>query len=70
MLLARRILERIDNKTLDQLFHSVSESRIREICRIGKFDFHAAALTKIIGSRQGIKILKAVLGNEIRRLLF
>jgi geranylgeranyl reductase family protein len=70
MLLARRILERIDNKTLDQLFHSVSESRIREICRIGKFDFHAAALTKIIGSRQGIKILKAILGNEIRRLLF
>jgi geranylgeranyl reductase family protein len=70
MLLARQILERIDNKTLDQLFHSVSESRIQEICRIGEFDFHTAALTKIIGSRQGIKILKAILGNEIRRLLF
>jgi len=70
MLLARRILERIDNKTLDQLFQSVSESRIREICEIGEFDFHTAALTKIFGSRQGIKILKAILGNEIRRLLF
>jgi digeranylgeranylglycerophospholipid reductase len=69
MLLARRILERIDNKTLDQLFHSVSESTIREICRIGEFDFHIAALTKILGSRQGMKIMKAILGNEIRRLL-
>ncbi|HXX96450.1 MAG TPA: dehydrogenase, partial [Candidatus Bathyarchaeia archaeon] len=70
MLLARRILERIDNKTLDELFHSVSKSTIREICRIGDFDFHTAALTKIFASRQGIQIMKAILGNEIRRLLF
>ncbi|MFY9799558.1 MAG: NAD(P)/FAD-dependent oxidoreductase [Candidatus Nitrosopolaris sp.] len=69
MLLARRILERVDNKALDELFHSVSESRLREICRIGEFDFHTAALTKIFASRQGIKIMKSILGNEIRRLL-
>jgi digeranylgeranylglycerophospholipid reductase len=69
MLLARRILERVDNKTLDELFHSVSKSRLQEISRIGEFDFHTAALTKIFGSRQGIKIIKAILGNEIRRLL-
>lgn len=69
MLLARRILERVDNKTLDELFRSVSKSSLQEISRIGEFDFHTAALTKIFGSRQGIKIIKAILGNEIRRLL-
>jgi geranylgeranyl reductase family protein len=69
MLLARRILERVDNKTLDELFQAVSESRLQEISRIGEFDFHTAALTKIFGSRNGIKIMKAILGNEIRRLL-
>jgi len=69
MLLARRILERVDNKTLDELFLAVSESRLQEISRTGEFDFHTAALTKIFGSRDGIKIMKAILGNEIRRLL-
>ena len=69
MLLARRILERVDNKTLDDLFLSVSESKLQEISRVGEFDFHTAALTKIFGSRHGIKIMKAILGNEIRRLL-
>jgi digeranylgeranylglycerophospholipid reductase len=69
MLLARRLLERVDNKTLDELFHSVSKSNLQEISRIGEFDFHTAALTKIFGSRQGIKIMKAILGNEVRRLL-
>ena len=69
MLLARRILERVDNKTLDELFLSVSESKLQEISRVGEFDFHTAALTKIFGSRLGVKIMKAILGNEIRRLL-
>ena len=69
MLLARRILERVDNKTLDELFLSVSESKLQEISRVGEFDFHTAALTKIFGSRHGVKIMKAILGNEIRRLL-
>jgi geranylgeranyl reductase family protein len=69
MILARRILERVDNKTLDELFSAVSESRLQEISRTGEFDFHTAALTKIFGSRDGIKIMKAILGNEIRRLL-
>lgn len=69
MLLARRILERVDNKTLDELFHAVSESRLQEISGMAEFDFHTAALTKIFGSRNGIKIMKAILGNEIRRLL-
>jgi flavin-dependent dehydrogenase len=69
MLLARRILERVDNKTLDDLFLSVSESKLQEISRVGEFDFHTAALTKIFGSRHGVKIMKAILGNEIRRLL-
>jgi digeranylgeranylglycerophospholipid reductase len=69
MLLARRILERVDNKTLDELFLSVSESKLQEISRIGEFDFHTTALTKIFGSRHGVKIIKAILGNEIRRLL-
>ena len=69
MILARRILERVDNKTLDELFSAVSESRLQEISRTGEFDFHTAALTKIFGSKDGVKIMKAILGNEIRRLL-
>ncbi len=69
MLLARRILERIDNRTLDQIFESVSNSSLREVSLEGSFDFHTTSLAKILGSRNGLRIMKAILGNEIRRLL-
>jgi flavin-dependent dehydrogenase len=68
MLLARRILERIDNQTLDQIFDSVSDSSLKDLSLEGNFDFHSSSLTKVLGTKPGLKIMKAMLGNEIRRL--
>ncbi len=68
MLLARRILERIDNRTLDQIFDSVSDSSLRDLTIEGNFDFHSSSLTKVLGTKQGLMLMKAMLGNEIRRL--
>jgi digeranylgeranylglycerophospholipid reductase len=68
MLLARRILERIDNQTLDQIFDSVSDSSLKDLSLEGNFDFHSSSLTKVLGTKHGLKIMKAILGNEIRRL--
>lgn len=69
MLLFRRVLERLDNKALDQLFVSVSKTKLDDMSRNGNFDFHSVALRRLFESSEGIRILRIFLGNEIRRLL-
>ncbi|MFL6384109.1 MAG: NAD(P)/FAD-dependent oxidoreductase [Nitrososphaeraceae archaeon] len=68
MLLIRKLLERLDNKAIDELFSTLSEGEMEVASKIGDFDFHSTAISKILGTRSGSKIIKTVLGNEIRRL--
>ena len=68
MLLARRLLERLDNRGLDELFASVSQSEIDFISQSGDFDFHSTALARVIGAKKTTSIIKSVLSNELRRL--
>jgi hypothetical protein len=68
MLLARRLLERLDNRGLDEVFASISQSEIDFISQSGDFDFHSTALARIIGTKKATKIIKSVLSNELRRL--
>jgi len=67
MLLARRLLERLDNKAIDELFAAIPKEKIEEASATGDFDFHSAALAKILGAKSAAKMVKALLGNEIRR---
>jgi digeranylgeranylglycerophospholipid reductase len=69
MLLARRLLERLDNKALDELFAAIPHDKIDEASAMGDFDFHSAAIAKILGAKAAAKMVKAILGNEIRRLI-
>lgn len=68
MLLARRLLERLDNAAIDQLFAAIPREKIEEASATGDFDFHSAAIGKILGAKIAAKIAKAILGNELRRL--
>lgn len=68
LLLLRKVLERLDNKAVDQLFATISKGEIEDISKTGDFDFHSTALSKILGSRSGLRIAKTLLDNEIRRL--
>ena len=68
MLLIRKLLERLDNKAIDELFSTLSEVEMGVASEIGDFDFHSTAISKILATRGGSKIIKAVLGNEIRRI--
>ncbi|HEX7031528.1 MAG TPA: dehydrogenase, partial [Nitrososphaera sp.] len=69
MLLARKLLERLDNKAIDELFSAVTPEKIEELSESGDFDFHSAALSKILGAKSAARMAKAFLGNEIRRLI-
>lgn len=68
MLLARKLLERLDNRAIDELFAAIPKDRIEEASS-GDFDFHAAALSKLLSAKGAAKMAKALLGNEIRRLV-
>ncbi|HVX01581.1 MAG TPA: dehydrogenase, partial [Nitrososphaera sp.] len=69
MLLARRLLERLDNRALDDLFSAIPKDKLEDVSSTGDFDFHAAALGKMLNVKSASKMAKALLGNEIRRLV-
>ncbi len=69
MLLARSLLERLDNKTIESIFGSVTPKMIEEISKEGNFDFHTGSIAKLLGVKGSVKTIQAILGNELRRLL-
>ncbi|MDQ3727922.1 MAG: dehydrogenase, partial [Thermoproteota archaeon] len=69
MLLARRLLERMDNKAIDDLIMAIPTEVIQEASIDGDFDFHSTALAKILGAKGAARMAKALLGNELRRLI-
>ena len=69
MLFFRKIMERLDNKSIDAIFSIISDSDILDLSRSANFDFHSFALSKILGSKKAIKLLSTLLGNEFRNLL-
>ncbi len=68
MILARKFLEKLDNKSVEKLFDSVTPEILDEISKEGTFDFHAVSLAKLLGIKGSIKALQAILGSELRRL--
>ena len=41
MIIARRLLERLDNKELDELFSTVTQVETEQLSKTGDFDFHS-----------------------------
>jgi hypothetical protein len=69
MLIARRLLERMDNKAIDDLITTIPTESVQEASIDGDFDFHSTALAKILGAKGAARMAKALLGNELRRLI-
>ena len=69
MLLVRSLLERLDNKSIDSVFDSITPKIIDKISKEGSFDFHTISIAKILGVKGSAKAIQAILGNELRRLL-
>lgn len=68
MTMLRRLFERLDNKAIERILISV-RSYVDEITASGDFDFHSSAMTRMLISRDGLSIARAILGSEFRRLL-
>jgi geranylgeranyl reductase family protein len=68
-ILARKLLERIDNNTINKLFESITPEIIKEISEKDDFDFHTGSIIKLLGLKGSIKTAQTLLGGEIKKLL-
>jgi len=68
MLLARKVLERLDNKAIDGIFSSLSKKAITDVSNFSDFDFHSSALSLFLKSKIATNLTKILIGNEFRRV--
>jgi geranylgeranyl reductase family protein len=66
--LTRRILERIDNSTVNKLFESITPEIIDEISEKGDFDFHTSSIIRLLGIRNSIKTVQTLIEGELKKL--
>jgi len=66
---ARKILERIDNQTINKLFKSITPEIIKDISEKDDFDFHTSSIIKLLGMKGSIKTVQTLIGSEIKKLL-
>jgi len=66
---ARKVLERIDNNTINKLFESITPEIINEISEKDDFDFHAGSIIKLLGFKNSIKTAQSLISGELKKLL-
>lgn len=68
MLLARKVLERLDNKAIDGIFSSLSKKAITDVSNFSDFDFHSSAVALFLKTKIATNLTKILIGNEFRRV--
>ncbi len=68
-LLARKILERLDNETIDKLFDSITQEILNEISSNDDFDFHTRSIIKLLGVKGSFKAAQIIMTGEMKNLL-
>ncbi len=66
---ARRILERLDNNTINKLFESITPEILKDISEKDDFDFHTSSIVKLLGLKGSIKTVQTLIGGEFKKLL-
>ena len=68
MLFARKVLERLDNKSIDEIFSSLSKKTIKDVSNFSDFDFHSSALDLFLKTKLATNLTKILIENEFRRV--
>ena len=67
--LARKILARLDNDTVNKLFNSITPEIEEDISNKEDFDFHTSSILRLLGMKGSFNTLQALIGGEIKRLV-
>jgi geranylgeranyl reductase family protein len=69
LLFLRRILERLDNKSLDKIFSEISSSTVDKISKTADFDFDSFSLKQFLNTKTTLNLLSTFMGNENRKII-
>ena len=67
--LARKVLARLDNNTVNKLFDSITPEIEEDISNKEDFDFHTSSILKLLGMKGSFNTMQALLSGEIKRLV-
>ena len=67
--LARKVLARLDNSTVNTLFNSIPPEIEEDISNKEDFDFHTSSILKLLGMKGSFNTMQALLSGEIKRLV-
>ena len=68
-IIARKILQRIDNQTINKLFESITPEITNEISDKEDFDFHTSSIIKLLGIKGSLKTAQTLIGAEFKKIL-
>ena len=66
--LARKILERMDNNTINNLFETITPEIIKEISEKEDFDFHTSSIIKLLGVKGSLKTVQTLIDGRLKKL--
>ena len=67
--MARKILARLDNDTVNKLFNSITPEIEEDISNKEDFDFHTSSILRLLGMKGSFNTMQALIGGEIKRLV-
>ena len=68
-IIARKILQRIDNQTINKLFESITPEITNEISDKEDFDFHTSSIIRLLGIKGSLKTAQTLIGAEFKKIL-
>ena len=67
--IARKILVRLDNDTINKLFNSITPEIEEDISNKEDFDFHTSSILRLLGMKGSFNTMHALIGGEIKKLV-
>ena len=68
-LFARKMLERLDNQTINKLFESITPEITNEISEKDDFDFHTSSIIKLLGIKGSLKTAQTLISAELKKIM-
>ena len=66
---ARKILEKLDNPSINKLFDMVTPEIIKEISDKEDFDFHTGSIVKLLGIKGSVKTAQTLISAHLKKIL-
>ena len=67
-LLARKVLERLNNDAINKLYESITPEIIKDVEK-SDFDFHVGAIVRLLGVRNSAKAAQVMIDEELKKIL-